>query len=490
MVRKKSLPFWGEALFASESNSRGHRESKMKERIHKFEQGGYFVLLDVNSGAVHVVDEMVYAMMDIFDGENDEAVIAALTGRYDVAELREALGELHELIKAGELFAPDIDVPPTFAQKGLVKSLCLMVAQDCNLRCKYCFGDGGGYGMERAVMREEVGRRAVDFLIEGSGPRRHCEIDFFGGEPLLNMKTVKAVTAYARARERETGKKFKLTLTTNGMLLNDANIAWLNENDFSLVLSLDGRKETNDAARPDVGGHGTYDRVVRNFHRCVASRKGGNFDYRGVYTYLRGTYTHNNMDFTKDVLAMHDAGFDILSVEPVVMKDSPLGFTEADLPRIAEEYDRLTEAYLARRREGRGFFFFHFNMDLSNGPCVAKRLSGCGAGHEYLAVAENGDLYPCHQFVGRARYKLGNLYDGVTNEELPQYFRESHVLNKETCRNCWARFFCSGGCHANADLFHGDIRKPYEVGCEIQKKRLECAILVQARIALEKMDGK
>ena len=322
----------------------------MKERIHKFKQADSFILLDVNSGAVHVVDEMIYDIMDVFDGANDRAVVDALGSKYPRVELSEALEELHELMALGELFAPDIDVPPTFSQKGLVKSLCLMVAQDCNLRCKYCFGDGGNYGMERAVMSPEVGCRAVDFLIEGSGPRKHCEIDFFGGEPLLNMKTIKKVTEHIRKREKETGKIFKLTLTTNGMLLNDANIAWLNENDFSLVLSLDGRRETNDAMRPDVGGHGTYDRIVENFRRCLASRAGGDWDYRGVYTYLRGTYTKRNLDFTEDVLSMHDAGFNILSVEPVVLKDSPLALMEEDLPRIREEYDRLAAAYMERHQ--------------------------------------------------------------------------------------------------------------------------------------------
>jgi len=457
----------------------------MKAKIHKFEQNGTYILLDVNSGAVHVIDKMIYDLMDTFTGENDEETIRAWAHAYPEADIREALDELHELMEREELFAPDIDVPPTFRQHGLVKSLCLMVAQDCNLRCKYCFGDGGSYGQERAVMTPEVGREAIDFLIEKSGPRKHCEVDFFGGEPLMNMKTVKAVTAYARQKEQETGKRFKLTLTTNGMLLNDENIAWLNENDFSLVLSLDGRKEVNDAMRPDVGGHGTYDRIVEHFRRCIESRKGGSYDYRGVYTYLRGTYTHNNLDFTNDVLSMHDAGFDILSLEPVVLKDSPYAITEDDLPRVYAEYDRLVDAYMERRRAGHGFWFFHFNMDLSNGPCVAKRLSGCGAGHEYFAVAENGDLYPCHQFVGREGYRLGSLREGVTRPELSQYFRESHVLNKEKCRDCWARFFCSGGCHANADLFHGDIREPYEIGCAIQKKRLECAILVQSLLALE-----
>ena len=445
-----------------------------KNAIHKFKQGDDYILLDINSGAVHIVDEMIFDIMDIFDGSNDEAVIDNLKERYNSNELKEALEELHELIEAGYLFAPDIDVPPTFAETGIVKSLCLMVAQDCNLRCKYCFGDGGSYGNKRSVMSEEVGKRAVDFIIEHSQNRRHCEIDFFGGEPLINLKTVKAVTEYVRQRETETGKIFKLTLTTNGMLLNDEAIQWLNDNDISLVLSLDGRKEIHDAMRPDSTGHGSYDKALKNFQKLTKSRNGENY-------YLRGTYTKNNLDFTADVLDLNDKGFDILSVEPVVLKDSPLGFTEADLPRINEEYDRLTEAYIKRQREGKGFFFFHFNMDLSNGPCVAKRLSGCGAGHEYFAVDVNGDLYPCHQFVGRDKYKLGNVFTGVNDpQNLSEYFRQSHVLNKPKCRECWARFFCSGGCHANADLFNDDIRKPYEIGCEIQKKRLECAIYVQS----------
>jgi len=459
----------------------------VKERIHKFEQNGTYILLDINSGAVHVVDKMIYDMMDTFDGTNDEDVVAALRGTYPEADLREALGELHELMDQKELFAPDIDVPPTFRQSGIVKSLCLMIAQDCNLRCKYCFGDGGSYGQERAVMSPETGRKAVDFLIEKSGPRKHLEMDFFGGEPLMNMKTVKAVTEYVHQREKETGKNIKLTMTTNGMLLNDENIKWLNDNNFAVVLSLDGRKAVHDAVRPTAGGQGSYDRVVKNFHKFVDSRQGGSSDYRGSYIFLRGTYTHKNLDFTKDVLAMRDEGFDTLSMEPVVLKDNPeLAITEEDLPRVREEYDRLTKAYMDAHKAGKGFFFFHFNMDLSNGPCVAKRLSGCGAGHEYMAVAENGDLYPCHQFVGREKYRLGSLDEGVTDTHWPQYFRESHVLNKPKCRDCWCRFFCSGGCHANADLFHGEIRDVYEVGCEIQRKRLECALYVQAMLALEK----
>ena len=454
----------------------------MKAKIHKFEQNGSYMLLDINSGAVHVIDKLAYEIMDYFDGTNDAAVLGQMAGRYPRGEVEEVLSELHALMDEHQLFAPDIDVPPTFRQQGLVKSLCLMVAQDCNMRCKYCFGDGGSYGQERAVMSPEVGKGAIDFLLSNCGPfRKHFEVDFFGGEPLMNMQTVQAVTEYARRMEKERKVHFKLTMTTNGLLLNDENIKWLNDNHISVVLSTDGRRKTHDRMRPDAGGQGTYDRVMRNFKKFVDSRKGEAY-------YMRGTYTRENLDFTEDVLAMQDAGFDVLSMEPVVLKDGPLALREADLPRIYEEYDRLVDAYLQRHREGRGFFFFHFNMDLSNGPCVAKRLSGCGSGHEYFAIAENGDIYPCHQFVGREQYLMGNIYEGVTNRKLSRYFRESHVLNKEKCRGCWARFFCSGGCHANDDLFHGDIRKSYELGCELQKKRLECALYVQAVLALEKME--
>ncbi|MBR0260192.1 MAG: thioether cross-link-forming SCIFF peptide maturase [Selenomonadaceae bacterium] len=441
--------------------------------IHKFKQGDDYILLDVNSGAVHIIDEVTFKILDDFDGTNDEEILS----KYSSGDTAEILSELHELIEAGELFAGEIDVPPTFASRGVIKSLCLMVAQDCNLRCKYCFGEGGSFG-HRAVMSEEVGRAAVDFIIKNSGIRKHCEIDFFGGEPLINFRTVKAVTEYVRQREQDTGKIFKLTLTTNGILLDEKISAWLNENNISVVLSLDGRKEIHDAMRPDISGRGSYDRVLKNFKRFVDSRGGENY-------YLRGTYTKKNLDFTADVLSVYESGFDILSIEPVVLKDSPLALTKEDLPRIRQEYDRLAEIYLEHRRTGRGFFFFHFNVDLSNGPCVAKRLSGCGAGHEYFAVAENGDLYPCHQFVGREKYRLGNIFDGVeeNSRHWLKYFRQSHVLNKPKCRECWAKFFCSGGCQANNDLFNGEIREPYEIGCEIQKKRLEAAIYVQAKIS-------
>jgi len=451
----------------------------VKDRIHKFIQNGMHLMLDINSGAVHVIDKMIYDMMDIFDGSNAEDTVQKLKGTYAESDLRESIEELQGLIEAQELFAPDIDVPPTFKEEGLVKSLCLLVAHDCNLRCKYCFAGTGDFGHDRGLMSNEVGEAAVEYIISHSGKRKNCEIDFFGGEPLMNMPVVKHVVSYVRKREQETGKVFKLTLTTNGILLNDETIAYLNDNKISLVLSLDGRKEVHDRMRPNIGGKGSYDQALKNFQKTVRSRNGQDY-------YLRGTFTAYNPDFTADVLDMADQGFDILSVEPVVAKDEDYAFTDKDLPQLFAEYDKLTQVYLNRRREGNGFFFFHFNMDLSNGPCVAKRLSGCGAGHEYYAVASNGDMYPCHQFVGREKYLLGTIFEGVQKKDMPAYFRNSHVLNKEKCRDCWARFFCSGGCHANADLFNGDIRKPYEFGCELQKKRLECALMVQASIAMEK----
>jgi len=449
------------------------------QKIHKFYSNGMYIMLDINSGAVHVIDKMIYDMMDLYDGTNGEVVLEKYSAVYDRGDLVEALEELDGLIATQELFAPNIDVPPTFSEKPLVKSLCLHVAHDCNLRCKYCFAGTGDFGHDRSLMSKEVGEKAVDFIIANSGHRKHCELDFFGGEPLMNMPVVKHVVEYVRKREKETGKEFKLTLTTNGVLLNDANIEYLNDNNISLVLSLDGRKEVHDNMRPNVAGKGSYDGILANFKKLVDARGGKNY-------FLRGTFTAYNLDFTADVLDMADKGFDLLSVEPVVAKEADYEITEAHLPKLFEEYDKLTKAYIDRKLSGNGFEFFHFNMDINNGPCVAKRLSGCGAGHEYFAVAPNGDLYPCHQFVGRDKYLLGTIFDGVTNKEMPKYFRQAHVLNKPECSKCWARFYCSGGCHANADLFNGDIKVPYEIGCKLQQKRMECAIMIQAKLALEK----
>ena len=449
----------------------------MKHKIHKFYLNGIYILLDINSSTLHIIDKITYDVLDIFMGDNDDEVIHALAGSYSESELRESLGELMELIEKEILFAPNLGVPISFGEKPIVKSICLHVAHDCNLRCGYCFAGTGDFGQSRGLMSRETARQAVDFLIEQSGIRRHCEIDFFGGEPLLNMDVVRDTVAYVRQREAETGKVFKLTLTTNAVLLGDEAIDFLNRNNISLVLSLDGRQEVHDKMRPNASGQGSYNGVLRNVKKAIDSRDGQNY-------YLRGTFTAYNLDFAADVLAMADKGFTLLSVEPVVGKDADYEIRSEHLPQLFSEYEKLAEEYLQRKLAGHGFEFFHFNLDIHHGPCVAKRLSGCGAGHEYLAVTPEGDLYPCHQFVGREGFRLGDVWEGVTNTVLPKEFRQAHVLNKDDCSKCWARFYCSGGCHANAQLMHGDIYQPYEIGCELQKKRLECALMIQAKLAL------
>jgi len=446
--------------------------------IHRFSLGGLNIVLDVNSGAVHVLDDVAYDLLEVFDGENRLAAAAALADRYSETEIRDALDELQTASAGGQLFSAAPEIPELLTHKPLVKSLCLHIAHDCNLRCGYCFADTGDFGTrKRELMSPQVAEQAIEFIIQQSGPRKYSEIDFFGGEPLLNMETVRHAVAYARRREQETGKVFRLTLTTNGVLLNDEIIQFLNDNDISLVLSLDGRQKVHDDVRPFPGGKGSYNLALRGIRRAVESRGGDNY-------YVRGTFTAKNLDFAADVMAMYDLGFRRLSVEPVVLKDGELALREEHIAVVAAEYERLAEEYLAKRLAGEGFEFFHFNMNIHNGPCVAKRLSGCGAGHEYMAVTPEGELYPCHQFVGREEYRLGSVSEGVVNQDLPQVFRRNHVLNKEACRQCWARYHCSGGCHANADLIHGDITKPYEIGCELQKKRLECALMIQARLAL------
>ena len=447
--------------------------------IHRFYLHGMHIVLDVNSGAVHVVDRMAYDALAVFDGHNDAEVAAALAGEYGAAAVAEVLAELHALVDAGLLFSPAVEVPAVIGDAPLVKSLCLHVAHDCNLRCGYCFAGTGDFGHDRGLMPKEVAEKAVEFIITGSGRRKHCEIDFFGGEPLLNMDTVRHTVAYVRRREAETGKVFKLTLTTNAVLLDEATLAYLNAENISLVLSLDGRREVHDRMRPDAAGNGSWEDVVARARRAADSRGGKNY-------YLRGTYTAHNLDFAADVLAMADLGFTELSVEPVIGKDTDYALREEHLPALYAQYEALAEEYLARRRAGRPFEFFHFNLNLDNGPCVAKRLAGCGAGHEYFAVTPDGDLYPCHQFVGRDEYLIGNLTDGIRKPALVQKFRQAHALAKPACRACWARFYCSGGCHANAQLFGGDLAEPYALGCELQKKRLECAIMIQASLAADK----
>ncbi len=453
----------------------------IKPMIHRFQQNGMNIVMDVNSGIVHIVDDVTYRVLAYYNGTNRDMVLANLAKDYDEAELNEVMDDLDELIQKEALYAPmDPNYKMAIEDRPIVKALCINIAHDCNLRCKYCFAGQGGYGQWRMLMSFDVARRAVDFLIAHSGPREHCELDFFGGEPLMNWHVVQQTVDYVHKQEKKHHKKIKMSLTTNGMLLDKEKVKYLTDNHISLILSLDGRKEMHDRMRPGVHGEGTYDEILKNLQHCVANRKGEEY-------YVRGTFTRYNMDFTTDVEDMIDKGFPAVSMEPVVGEDGEdYSIKEEDLPRVKAEYDRLAKLFIQREEEGRPFFFFHFNMDLWKGPCLPKRLRGCGAGHEYLAVVPNGDIYPCHQFVGREGYVIGNVYEGLKNMKMMHDFRMNHVFSKPDCINCWAKFFCSGGCHANNEAYGGDIHKPFHITCEIQKKRVECAMMIQAYNQMKK----
>ena len=453
----------------------------VKPMIHRFQQNGMNIVMDVNSGIVHVVDDVTYKVLAYYNGTNRGMVLANLAKDYEEAELNEVMDDLDELIAKEVLFAPmDKNYKMAIEDRPIIKALCINIAHDCNLRCQYCFAGQGGYGQWRMLMSFDVARRAVDFLIAHSGPREHCELDFFGGEPLMNWHVVQQTIDYVHKQEKKHGKKIKMSLTTNGLLLDKEKVKYLTDNHISLILSLDGRKEMHDRMRPGVHGEGTYDEIVKNLQYCVANRKGEEY-------YVRGTFTRYNMDFTTDVIDMLDKGFPAVSMEPVVGEDTAdYSIKEEDLPRVKAEYDRLAKLFIAREEEGRPFFSFHFNMDLWKGPCLPKRLRGCGAGHEYLAVVPNGDIYPCHQFVGREGYVIGNVYEGLKNFKMMRDFRMNHVFSKPECVDCWAKFFCSGGCHANNEAFAGDIHKPFHITCEIQKKRVECAMMIQAYNEMKK----
>lgn len=461
--------------------------------IHQYKNNGYYIILDVNSGSVHSADALLYDAVEILSGivpdmekpapltkEQKQAVRTALTGRYEAAETLEVLEEIQALIDAEELFTADVYknyVMDFKKRQTVVKALCLHIAHDCNLACKYCFAEEGEYHGRRALMSFEVGKKALDFLIANSGNRVNLEVDFFGGEPLMNWDVVKQLVEYGRSREKECNKKFRFTITTNGVLLNDEIMDFCNREMSNVVLSLDGRKEVNDRMRPFRNGSGSYDLIVPKFQKFAESR--GTKDY-----FVRGTFTRNNLDFSKDVLHFADLGFKKLSIEPVVADPKePYSIREEDLPKIMEEYDRLAKEFIKRKKEGRGFQFFHFMIDLNQGPCVAKRLSGCGSGTEYLAVTPWGDFYPCHQFVGMEDFLLGNVDEGITNTKVRDEFKLCNVYAREKCRDCFARFYCSGGCAANAYNFSGDITGAYEIGCAMQKKRIECAIMIRAALA-------
>lgn len=452
--------------------------------IHKFSMNGVNVVMDIFSGAVHVVDDVVYQIVEAYE-EGDRAKVLAQFGEtYRPEMLQEAMDELDGLKEAEMMYTKDEYAPvldQINARNPVVKALCLHIAHDCNLKCVYCFAEEGEYHGHRSLMSSEVGKAAIDFLIANSGSRKNLEVDFFGGEPLMNFEVVKEIVAYARAIEQEKGKNFRFTITTNGILLNDEIQAYINQNMHNVVISLDGRKEVNDKMRPRAGGQGSYDVIVPKFQKLAESRNQTNY-------YIRGTFTRNNLDFMQDVLHMADLGFKQISVEPVVGPETDsYAIREEDLPRIFKEYEDLAEELYERHQEGgaRDFNFFHFNIDLTGGPCVAKRLVGCGSGTEYLAVTPEGDLYPCHQFVGLEGFRMGDVFTGIENWQLREKFSACNVYAKESCRNCWARFYCSGGCAANAYQLEGDILKPYEVGCEMQRKRIECAIMIQAKAMAE-----
>ena len=450
--------------------------------IHQYKNNGYNIVMDINSGSVHVVDDVVYDAIALYETTSASEIVEHLKNKYSEEDIKEALEEIEELKKEELLFTPDVYkeyIMDFKKRETVVKALCLHIAHDCNLACKYCFAEEGEYHGRRALMSYEVGKKALDFLIANSGNRRNLEVDFFGGEPLMNWDVVKQLVEYGRSREEECNKKFRFTLTTNGVLLNDEIMEFCNKEMSNVVLSLDGRKEVNDQMRPFRNGKGSYELIVPKFIKFAESRNQNNY-------YVRGTFTRDNLDFSKDVLHFADLGFKQMSVEPVVgLPEEPYAIREEDLPKIMEEYDKLAVEYVKRKKEGRGFNFFHFMLDLEQGPCVAKRLTGCGSGTEYLAVTPWGDLYPCHQFVGEEGFLLGNVDEGIKKTDLVNEFKLCNVYAKDKCSDCFAKFYCSGGCAANSNKFHGSITDAYDIGCEMQKKRIECSIMIKAALAEE-----
>lgn len=458
--------------------------------IHQYKNNGYNIVMDVNSGSIHVVDDIIYDSIPLIEPvyelglEGDERKERALQAIADLSysdeDKKEAVEEILALADDDYLFVKDIYQDYIFdfkKRETVVKALCLHIAHDCNLACQYCFAEEGEYHGRRALMSFEVGKKALDFLVAHSGNRINLEVDFFGGEPLMNWQVVKDLVAYGRSLEEPHHKKFRFTLTTNGVLLNDEILEFCNKEMANVVLSIDGRKEVHDRMRPFRGGQGSYDLIVPKFQKVAESRNQMNY-------YVRGTFTHHNLDFSKDVLHLADLGFQQISVEPVVAKpEDHYAIQEEDLPVLMEEYDKLAKEIIRYRKEGKGFNFFHFMIDLEGGPCVAKRLSGCGSGTEYLAVTPWGDLYPCHQFVGNEEFLMGNVEEGIVRTDIRDCFKECNVYAKDKCKKCFAKFYCSGGCAANSYNFHGSINDAYDIGCELQRKRVECAIMIKAALA-------
>jgi len=447
--------------------------------IHKFKQGENYYVLDVNSGAVHIVDKLVYDILEDDKIRPKVEVLERLVDKYNSEQLSEAYDEIQELAEDGVIYSKDQyeDIAhSSMDDRDYIKAICLNVIHGCNLRCKYCFADEGEYHGHKGVMTLEIAKKAIDYVIKRSGPRKNIEVDLFGGEPTMIMDTLKEVIKYARDNEKKWGKTIRFTMTTTATLLTDEMMEFMDKEMVNIILSLDGRKEVNDNVRIKPDGSGSYEDIVPNIKKMINKRT------KGKTYYVRGTFTRANTDFYEDVMAMINEGFREISIEPVVLeKSSPLALREEDLPTIFANYDRLYEDMRLRRKEGKDEFnFYHFNIDLQGGPCVYKRISGCGAGFEYVAITPQGDVYPCHQFVGKEEYKLGSIYDDSFDLELSKKFKMAHIYNKPTCKHCWARFYCSGGCQANNVNFNGDMNIPYEVGCQMQKKRIECAIALKA----------
>ncbi|CBH20948.1 putative radical SAM family protein [Acetoanaerobium sticklandii] len=449
--------------------------------IHKFSMNDLNIVVDVNGGAVHVVDEITFDVLDYYE-LNDAEKIAKKLPKYTLDEIKETFDEIKSLVEDGLLYSPDnyLDIDAFKNREPVVKAMCLHIAHDCNLKCKYCFASQGDFGGAKSIMSFEVGKKALEYLVDNSGSRKNLEVDFFGGEPLMNFEVVKQLVEYGNELAKEKGKNFRFTITTNGVLLDDEIIDYVNEHMHNVVLSLDGRKSINDDMRPTLNDKGSYDIIVPKFQKLIEKRK-------DKYYYVRGTFTRDNMDFSKDVLHFKDLGFDLTSVEPVVGDESnPYALREEDLPKILDEYEKLAVEYSKMRVNNEPFRFFHFMVDLSQGPCVIKRMTGCGAGNEYLAITPEGDIYPCHQFVGQEEFKMGNVMADKVElpKEMQETFKEAHIYAKDECSKCWAKFYCSGGCHANAFNFNNDILKPYDLGCQMQRKRLECALMVEASVMM------
>ncbi len=446
--------------------------------IHKYKLNGFNIVLDVNSGGVHIVDELTYDLLDNieppFEDKCPQKVVDKLSKVYSVEDIESCYDEIVELYNEKILFSEDdYEKYAKYSVASPVKAMCLNIAHDCQLRCKYCFASTGDFGQGRKLMTLETGKHAIDFLLENSGDRTNLELDFFGGEPLMNFKVVKQIVEYARSREAEYNKKFRFTITTNGLLLDDDKIEFINKEMSNVVLSIDGRKEINDYFRVLPNGQGCYDMILPKYKKLVEGR--GDKEY-----YVRGTFTNKNLDFSNDVFALYEAGFDQISVEPVVGEGDEYALTEKELHAVFKEYENLANRILENEKKGGKFNFFHFMIDLDQGPCAIKRLRGCGCGNDYVAITPDGDIYPCHQFVGMEEYKMGNIDEGTFNQEMKADFANCHVYSKPECRKCWAKFYCSGGCNANNYQYMGDVRSAHKISCELEKKRLECAIMLKA----------